>query len=194
MRSTLPFLHTARRDTPCMLEDDDRPSPPDDAYGRVADSGRYRRLYDHGAALVERLQRIYDVEVQEDAVDEDLTVRPTDRVVRLVPANADAATITIAFTDFPGLIVRYGDHHVVAYPRCGCDACDEDVGRLIEEMEQQFNDLAEGRFSEAVGRRERTYIFGARMTTERLPSPTSRKERGRRLWSSWPERAASLKS
>ena len=59
-------------------------------------------------------------------VDEDLTGRvDTEATVRLQPSSGTGARLTVAFTTFPGLLVRFGKWHVEAYPSCGCDACDE---------------------------------------------------------------------
>jgi hypothetical protein len=44
----------------------------------------------------------------------------------LAPRN-DVAAVTITLTDFPGLYVRRGSKRTEAFPRCDCDACDEQL-------------------------------------------------------------------
>jgi hypothetical protein len=70
------------------------------------------------------------------------------RVVQLVPSSRSGATLTVGFTTFPGLVVRYGKWHVEAYPHCGCDACDESPDYLARDFADRVDLLAKGRFRE----------------------------------------------
>jgi hypothetical protein len=71
-----------------------------------------------------------------------------DDVVRLVPRSHGAAPLTVAFTNFPAVLVRAGQWGVGAYPRCGCDACDEDPAWVIEELRRDVDALTAGRVVE----------------------------------------------
>ncbi len=88
------------------------------------------------AEILDRLQVTFDVEMRQGyGVDEELEkrcqlARPT---VALAPRDARTAPIVIAFSTFPGLLVRFGKRYTTAFPICGCDACAE---TLTDEAER----------------------------------------------------------
>lgn len=123
----------------------------DDAYGRVTNPGRYRLLHDAAEAVLADLENNYQVTRTDVRADAELTRnRPASRVERLTPVNPGGAPATVAFTDFPGLMIRLGRWRVDAFPHCGCDACDEDPQDLAETMSNMLRALALGNFSESV--------------------------------------------
>lgn len=120
--------------------------PPEETYGRVTDPERFAILHDAAARLVDELVATYDITVEEGAhllPDEEGWSAPR-RVVRLTPSDPRAATVTITFTDFPG--VRLDAGHSVAHlvPMCGCDACDDDPADEAERVEQELRDVVAG--------------------------------------------------
>ena len=127
--------------------------PPDEAYSRVTNPERFRPL--HGAALrlIERLVTGYDVEMTEGyelgalGVSREELARST---IMLCPNDTACARITVAFTDFPGIIVGAGKWKEEVFPGCGCDACDEDTDDEIEGMTEVFESVVGGGFLEAV--------------------------------------------
>jgi ketosteroid isomerase-like protein len=146
--------------------------PSDDAYSRVSDPERYRPLHRRAELLAQRLTSVFDVQPNEE------TSKDGGRVVRLVPADPAAAPITIEWTDFPGLIVRFGDDVEVPFPRCGCDACDEDVDELFAGLERDVYAVTHGRFREWQGGHEFDYPGGSSGSGERSGEP--------RAWRAWP--------
>lgn len=126
--------------------------PPPEAYGRVTDPQRYRVLHVEARNLVERLAQRYTIERREGLDLDDELTRGTvaESVVRLVPSPAGAAPLTIAFTRFPGLVVRFGRWHIEAYPACGCDACAEDPTDLVGLLLARVETVVAGGFSEGV--------------------------------------------
>lgn len=101
---------------------------PTDAYSRVTNPERFRALVVHALAVFERLRTACDV--TELASFEPLpgVIAPFEHArppITLVPAVSNAAPLGIAFTPFPGVIVRYGRWHAMPFPTCGCDACNE---------------------------------------------------------------------
>lgn len=60
------------------------------------------------------------------------------------PGGSEIA-VRIETTDFPGAIIRV-EGHDFPFPACGCDACDEDVEELAEQMEQLVDAVVAGRW------------------------------------------------
>jgi len=127
-----------------------RESPPPQAYSRVTDPERFRPLHALGLALIDRLTAEYDVaRTEEFVLLSDLQsfehARPP---VTLAPLVAEAAPVAIAFTRFPGLVVRYGLWQTDSFPSCGCDACAETATTEGERLEALLADVVRGHFRE----------------------------------------------
>jgi len=127
--------------------------PPPEAYSRVTNPERFEPLHDTATKLLERLEREFDVErSQRYGLDAELekryqSARPS---TRLLPRDAGAAPLIMAFSAFPGLHVRFGRWCMMAFPSCGCDACDETAEDEIERLTSLIDDLTTGRFREVV--------------------------------------------
>ncbi|WP_022888728.1 DUF6226 family protein [Agromyces italicus] len=126
-------------------------SPPTESYSRVTDAERYRVLQPFALAVLDDLERVFDVERDEltglsggtaDHVD-------LERVVRLVPADPASGPLTVGLTSLPGLLLRFGEHTDLVLPRCGCDACDELVQELRDALRFRVEALVTGRFAES---------------------------------------------
>ena len=126
--------------------------PPEEAYGRVTNPERFLPLQSAAIEVLDRLEQTFDVHrVEGYGLDEELegargTVRPS---IQLTPADPKAASITVVFTDFPGLFVRFGRWQDVLFPSCGCDACDEDPQDEIERFRESVDRVTAGGFQEA---------------------------------------------
>jgi len=134
----------------------------------VTNPERYRILHSAGLALLDRLSEEFVVDRLEGSdIDESLSEDvDTERGVRLIPAAEGAAPLTVIFSSFPGLLVRFGEWHIEAYPACGCDACDEDPSELVDRLNEHVNDLVTGQFSETIGRGRKTWLsFQFRMAS-----------------------------
>jgi hypothetical protein len=68
--------------------------------------------------------------------------------VTLTPAAPGASPLGIAFTTFPGLMVRYGRWHARSFPSCGCDACGEDAEGEVARLEALAARIVAGGFIE----------------------------------------------
>ena len=146
---------------------------------------RYQILHSAGQALVDRLCEEFLVEQLEGIhYDESLSYDvDTERLVRLVPAAEGAAPITIILSRFPGLLVRFGEWHVEAYPACGCDACDEDPSELVDKLHEQVNDLVTGQFSETIGKGRKTWLsFQPHDADELIPDHQALQEKATPPW------------
>ncbi|WP_133767268.1 DUF6226 family protein [Amnibacterium kyonggiense] len=99
--------------------------PPHDAYSRVSNPDRFAPLLLDVDALVDHLQRWYEVDVRR-STDEDGTKR-----VHLRPSTGSSLTIT-GTAEY--VRVTAGALYDVVLPDCSCDACDEtaesEAGRL----------------------------------------------------------------
>ena len=182
-----------------------REGPPDEAYSRVTEPERFAPLHGWVLEAVERLQREYEVTLDEDGVtDADLERSPLSRpLMKLTPTHDSSAPVTIAFTDFPGLGVRAGRWLTDWFPSCGCDACDEMPEDAFEGFTDLLTDVVAGRFRESLylepggdGWRSRELWGG-----ERRRSGRSRVSRGKAVqmldgkteialeWTPWQPRA-----
>lgn len=182
---------------------DETREPPDEAYGRVTAPERFSVLHEAADELLSDLVERYDVGTSAADVS-DFRWRggaELARAIRLRPSRADAASLVCGFTAFPGLVVRFGKWHVQTLPHCGCDACDEDPGDLIQELHRDVTALVKGRFREELSRGFRprvsaefvsadgSWTHGSarpleRSTARDLGAP------GAHDWSPWPARAS----
>ncbi len=134
------------------MADDPTQHPPPDAYNRLTNPERYAVLHQAAHSLLEQLEQDYVVgHLESTALDPDLTGRvATEILVRLQPPPGQGAPLTVAFTEFPGLLVRFGRWHKEAFPRCGCDACDESPAELMRKLADEVGCLVAGRFREEI--------------------------------------------
>ncbi len=96
-------------------------------------------------------------------------------VVRITPRTSVAAPLQIAFTPFPGLVVRAGAWYEEAIPACGCDRCDETPESAIERLTWLADQVTRGRFDEAI----RLPFVGAAAHVTTLGDPLDHVERRR---------------
>lgn len=167
-------------------------SPPDDAYSQVTDPERYAVLRPFALAVLDDLEAEFDVrrespdEVSGGAAEHVSWSEP----VRLRPAAPGAATLTVAFTTFPGVIVRFGEATDLVLPFCGCDACDDLVQDLAEDLRFHVEALVTGGFSEwhgSKGSGERFEVPGWGSKGSFVPTDDLPPDRGYRYeWEAWP--------
>ena len=126
--------------------------PPKDAYSRVTEPERFRPLHDWALEAVARLQTSYEVTLDEGiGMDTELERSPLSRpTIKVTPLQDSCAPITIAFTDFPGLRVRFGRWATEPFPDCSCDACDEMADEEFEMFTELLSDVVAGRFRESL--------------------------------------------
>jgi hypothetical protein len=126
--------------------------PPPEAYSRVTNAERFRPLHSFIVGLISRLEADFDVDRLDGyGLDDELErvdlVRPS---IKLLPRDPGAAPIVVAFTAFPGLVVRVGRWLTDTFPGCGCDACDETADGEAARLTQMVDSLTAGRFCEAI--------------------------------------------
>ena len=152
---------------------------------------------------VERLQREFDIErVDGFGLDPPLMGADLARAsIKLTPAHSTAASIIIAFTSFPAVIIRSGLLLDLTFPECGCDACGATAESEVQRLTEVIEAVVSGRFRESIriplwGDAEETWELwssthrtggGVRMARSRARALVSRSSRTFD-WSSWPLR------
>lgn len=178
-------------------------TPPQEAYGRVTDPGRYAGLHTVGQDLLDELEDRFAVK-RETSSEPDRHGTEPMTAVRLVPADPAAAALTIVFDAFPGLIVRMGRDDLMHLPVCGCDACDETVEECTEQLRDRIDALTAGTFGERLVHdqgwwHERWYrtadgVSGCSRSSvddDQFDELRAAMPDGELTWAPWPERRTS---
>jgi len=124
---------------------------PTDAYSRVTNPERFRALVLHALAVFEHLRAVYDVTELASFAPLPGLLAPFEHArppITLVPTVPDAAPLGIAFTQFPGVIIRYGRWHAAPFPMCGCDACHETARDEAARLDILTRRVVAGQFTE----------------------------------------------
>ena len=144
-------------------------APPLEAYSRVTDAERFMPLHTAMMDLILRLETAFHIErVEGYGLDEELE-KPFNLArssVRLSPRDPDAAPISVAFSDFPGLHVRFGRWSTELFAVCGCDACDESAEGEIKRITRMVDSVTHGGFREAVQRSIVPFVGSGWLETE----------------------------
>jgi hypothetical protein len=113
-------------------------SPPEDAYSRTENLDRFEPLHTVARALIDWLIATFDVTVERNervAADFGRQLRSLEAAVRITPRDPLAAPLTFGFTSFPGVVLHMGALVDSTFPACGCDACDDDMLWLVDQLE-----------------------------------------------------------
>ncbi|MFI7539728.1 DUF6226 family protein [Actinoplanes sp. NPDC049599] len=181
----------------------DTGSRPDSFSSRVSDPGRFLVLHEAAEDVLDELTERYIVDRRETKE----PVGPTAgaevvRIVRLMPRTPAAAPLSIAFTDFPGIVLRLGRWFFESSPDCGCDDCAEDPVVLVEDLRARVTAHVEGGLWERVRRGvtgswlETRLIGPGLRITRQAPIDAAEARAARRegfaaavQWAPWPRRA-----
>lgn len=127
--------------------------PDEAAYSVCSHPERFEPVVTVARAQIDHLARAYDVEPRQDP---DALARVRERApktteaVTLAPAAPLTARLTFLFAEFPGVRVQAGEYCEERFPVCGCDACDDSVESLIEDLEGDVFGVVQGHFREYV--------------------------------------------
>ncbi len=168
-------------------------SPPDSAYTTSTNPERFAAVIDYARDVVDELMALFVVERSDGEWEVDfprlvdLADGPT---IRLTPVTG--VPLVLGFTTFPGVAMRIGPNVELAFPHCGCDACDEQVDELCEELRLHVDAVTSGGFHEELRRRWHRYEFthpdgqqGSSESRLRRGEPRPPGERGRWKWEPW---------
>lgn len=181
-------------------------SPPEDSYSRLTHLERFAPLHTVAEALISWIESTFDVDtVEGPEVAADL-LHPKDEVtkaVRLTPRQPDCAALTFVMTSQPGMFLHAGALHDFYFPVCSCDACDEELAGLAEELEWTVRTVVGGQYSERFDRWPSQWIEyrldepGVGMRSGRSRPRDLPRERVRAakdslpiggMWAAWPTR------
>lgn len=112
---------------------------------------RYRYLHPGARQLLDDLEQKYLVTrtSREGAVSGQ--PRPDEGVIDVVdlrPERRDQGALSVTFTRFPGLDVRFGRWHREVCPWSESDDCDDDPALLLADLTAMVSDLVAGNFVE----------------------------------------------
>lgn len=137
-------------------------SPPEDTYSVDTHPERFAPIHAVADALIAHLRETYDVEIEEGAETAVDLLRPAFhevvRAVRIRPDDPTCASLTLVFTDYPGILMHAGLLHDFHYPICGCDACDSTWEAEADELERHVFATVGGRYRETIERGFRPWI------------------------------------
>jgi hypothetical protein len=141
----------------CAMDEQEAPRAhtTESMYGRVTNPARFAMLHSVALELLNRLHGEFDVERVEPYTNDEgfgrLTRVPLARpTTALVPRDRGCAPLLVAFSSFPGLLVRVGRCSTLAFPACGCDACDEGAEDEAERFQRVVHAVTTGHFRESV--------------------------------------------
>jgi hypothetical protein len=180
--------------------------PPLQAYSRVTNPERFASLHDAAAELLDRFELEFDCKRTEGyGLDPELEegfklARPS---VAVVPRDVAAAPIVVVFSAFPGLRVRFGNWCMVAFPACGCDACDEMAESETKRLSSLIENVTAGRYRESIqipadgvaSRRSEFWSVRERCAEESQVDRTrarllvAARDRSSYHWRPWPKRS-----
>lgn len=156
--------------------------PPEGAYSACAHPERFEPVVQVARALLDHLERSYDVNRAD-------IVRETVRVT-LTPRTGDGTALTLRFlSGGTGVSVGAGYRYEGLWPDCGCDACDDPVPLLLDDLETMVFAIVEGKMSEWRSRGAKHVRFdgitemGSVGGPEPLDLPTTPHR-----WGAWPIR------
>jgi hypothetical protein len=120
-----------------------RVEPPAGVYSACTHPQRFEPVAVVGHALVDYLAAAYEV----DRTD---SVNDGRAETRLTPRSGGGAPLTFVFgnEDLPGVRVQAGWRFEGLWPDCGCDACDDDVNYLLDDLENTVLTIVRGGMSE----------------------------------------------
>ena len=142
--------------------------PPEEAYSRVTRNLQavFGGLHPHADRLVNDLAARHGAQVTAPTQAEALRLaRHLDllRAVVVRPPDPAASPLVMGWTAHPAVVVAFGNHlSPEIVPTCGCDACDEDLGDAVREVDEVVAGVVGG-FDEVIRRRFRNVEVGYRM-------------------------------
>ena len=120
--------------------------PPPQAYGRVTRdlTALFAPVARAAEEHVAGLEQEFDVTVSRLPPGSTGFRVKTLREVMVSPRDPMGAVLSIGWTDFPGVLLRYGRFGDAVIPPCGCDACAETTEECLEELSRTLAMVTDG--------------------------------------------------
>lgn len=164
---------------------------PDEAvYSTCAHPERFEPVALVARALLDHLDRRYDVERAEEPVD-------GRRSITLTPRHGGGAALSmmLPLPGLPGVEVGAGFRHRGRWPDCGCDACDDSVPDLLDDLETVVFAVVEGTMTEWGSGPDRDHLWWEHVEFEDLTrqsgssqEPVAGLPTAPHRWPAWPVR------
>ncbi|MGO1725443.1 DUF6226 family protein [Glutamicibacter ardleyensis] len=141
--------------------------PAEESYSVTIHPQRFAPLHTVAQALMDWLLARFNVRCLQDsglAAELGYAMQPVVESVRLIPVDRACAPLGLVFTDFPGVLLSVGALYQWHFPICGCDACDDSVDELLDDLEEQITTVVNGHFTEILDE------SGAGLLTHRFDS------------------------
>lgn len=125
--------------------------PAEESYSVTTHPQRFAPLHAVAQALVDWLPARFEAHCLQDpelACALGYATEPVVQSVRLIPADPACASLGLVFTNFPGVILEVGALYQWRFPFCGCDACDDSLDELVDNLEEQIGTVVAGHFTE----------------------------------------------
>lgn len=164
-----------------------------EAHGRITNPERFEVVVGAARQLFDGLVDEFDVQKTAGTAAEDFPdwYDTAVETVRLTPSTG--APLVFMSTEFPGVLVRFGEWVREAFPSCGCDACDEQPAEVGKRMNDLVEAVVEGRFNEELTKHRLRYSFSGswgRSDGERRLTRGQWRSYGRpgtHAWPPWPK-------
>ena len=151
-------------------------------------------LHEETRSLIESLVSTYDVisEPGDVGIDFPDWRGSIGEVTRLHPTQG--TPVVFLFTDFPGILIRFGEWRTEAFPVCGCDACDEKPDDVTFRMRTMIELVVAGGYQEVLTKRSLRQSFdwpqGLSVTERRIDRAERSRlgQPGSHRWPPWPRR------
>jgi hypothetical protein len=125
----------------------------------------YAPLHDTVLGMVDELAARYEVDRRAATAEELARVEGcASEVVGttvLVPASPQRSLLIVGRCDMPGVHLAYGRWGLAHLPVCGCDACDESLEEIVDEL-AKVRRVVTGGFDEWVRREDGRWWLGGR--------------------------------
>ena len=178
----------------------DYETPSDSDYVTSTNPERFAAVIEFAERMIDELEATYEVQRAEGGRKMDFPAglsRVLSRPATLLSPSS-GVRLAFGFTEGPpGTLLRVGGNTTVAFPVCGCDACNLQVDELCVDLQFHVDAVTSGGYTEELTRRSHSWSFqipsrGKRSSHRRLHRGEWKRigTRGQFDWEPWLRRSA----
>ncbi len=142
---------------------------------------RFAAVIEFAERMIDELEATYEVQRAEGGRKMDFPAglpRVLSRPATLLSPSS-GVPLAFGFTQGPpGALLRVGANTTVAFPDCGCDACNLQVDELCDDLQFHVDAVTSGGYTEELTRRSHSWSF-------QIPSRRKRSSHRRLRWREW---------